>query len=179
MVFAQYGNASATLTLRAGSTGGVPLSRYEYTLDGGTTWTTLTAGSTPGTWRVSDLTNGTRYSVKVRAVNPVGVSGPSNGRGVIPHTVPDAPTLVALPYQGNVVNAYFNEPVNNGGEKVDYYAYSLDGGTTWITWGRFAKSPELVKGLKLNINYSIIVRAHNSAGWGPDSNVLSVIPRRH
>src|SRR5664279_678614 len=73
------GNASATVTFTAPSDGGSAVTGYEYSTDG-TTWhpltTTTTSGSTE-TGTVTGLTNGTPYSVKVRAVNGCSTGAPS------------------------------------------------------------------------------------------------------
>lgn len=94
------------------------------------------------------------------------------------YTVDRGATWIALPTTGTFINATFRKPANDGGEMVDYYAYSLDGGTTWITWGRFAQSPHPIRGLKLNAKYFVMVRAHNSAGWGPASNIMSASTKK-
>lgn len=178
IVKAAFADSSAVLTLRAPvNTGGVPLSRYEYRLNGGA-WAKLRPGVVDGTWKILGLTNGTRYVVQVRAVNPVGPSKVSNRRGVVPHIRPDAPTLISLTSWGTVANTVFSAPANNGGARVDYYAYSVDGGTTWKSWGRFATTPQLIRSLTIGNTYTVILRAHNSAGWSVASNPLTVTAKK-
>ena len=175
---AKFADSSAILTLRAPlSTGGVPLSRYEYRVNDGD-WAKLRPGQIADTWKIANLVNGTRYSVQVRAVNPVGPSKLSNRRGVVPHIRPDAPTLISLTSWGTVANTVFAAPASNGGARVDYYAFSTDGGTTWTSWGRFANTPQLVRSLVVGTSYTVILRAHNSAGWSVASNALSLTAKR-
>ena len=50
-------------------TGGAAITDYEYQLDGGT-WTTASTTSSPVV--ITGLTNGTSYSIKLRAVNSAG-----------------------------------------------------------------------------------------------------------
>src|SRR5690606_19379680 len=52
--------------------GGSPISNYEYSLDGGDSWTTRAPTSSSSPLSIGALDNGTTYSVKVRAVNAVG-----------------------------------------------------------------------------------------------------------
>jgi gliding motility-associated-like protein len=92
-----YGSASATIpsaptitsiTNSAGtatinftvptSNGGSAITNYEYTTDGGTTWTAFSPVTTSSPVTVSGLTNGTTYPFQLRAVNAIGSGAPSN-----------------------------------------------------------------------------------------------------
>lgn len=59
------------------SDGGSEITGYEYTIDGGTTWTLIT-GDIHTTFIIDELTNGVEYTVQVRAINLVGPSAPSS-----------------------------------------------------------------------------------------------------
>ncbi len=50
--------------------GGEPITDYEYSTDGGLTWTSL--GTTTSPFNILGLTNGTSYSVLLRAINSIG-----------------------------------------------------------------------------------------------------------
>jgi hypothetical protein len=57
------------------STGGSPLIRYEYSLNGGSTWSTLALPTTGNILEILGLTNGTIYSqLRLRSINSVGPS---------------------------------------------------------------------------------------------------------
>src|SRR5664280_354868 len=90
------GNGSATLTFTPGSDGGAAAS-FESSTDG-TAWQALPTtgpdadGALTGT--VAGLTNGTAYTVAVRAVNIVGAGAPSASTTVTP-----APAVVLTPIQ--------------------------------------------------------------------------------
>ena len=73
------GVGSGKLTLTARLTGGSStLTKWEYTTDGGTTWTSITSDTDNDlSYVVTDLTNGTDYTFKVRAVNATG-TGPDS-----------------------------------------------------------------------------------------------------
>ena len=76
------GNTTATLTWTApDSAGSTALTGYQYTLNGGTTWTTAT-GASPLT--ITGLGNNLTYTVAVRAVNATGPGPTSNTIAVTP-----------------------------------------------------------------------------------------------
>jgi hypothetical protein len=89
--------------------GSDPITAYEYSLDGGVTWNTTSATSSPIV--VTGLTNGTTYQVAVRAVSAAGAGTPST-------TVVGTPTAPGAP----LVHAS-TEPVGphcaHGGVKVE------------------------------------------------------------
>lgn len=53
--------------------GGLAVTNYAYSTDDGATWITRSPASTASPLTISGLTNGTTYSVKLRAINPFGV----------------------------------------------------------------------------------------------------------
>ena len=74
--------------------GGSAITGYEYSLDGGESWNLLdTSGTDPVTATLLELSNGTEYSVLVRALNAEGHSD-SVGSDATPARVPDAATGV-------------------------------------------------------------------------------------
>ena len=75
--------------------GGSPITGYEYSLDGGDTWTLLDSSDMyPVTGSVLNLDNGTAYTVSVRALNAEGHSAASIAGQAVPARIPDAPTGV-------------------------------------------------------------------------------------
>jgi hypothetical protein len=57
------------------STGGSPLIRYEYSLNGGSTWSPLVLPGVENILEILGLNNGTVYSqIRLRSVNAVGPS---------------------------------------------------------------------------------------------------------
>lgn len=57
--------------------GGMAVTNYQYSTNNGTTWLTRTPALSASPITISGLTNGTTYSVKLRAVNPFGAGDPS------------------------------------------------------------------------------------------------------
>jgi gliding motility-associated-like protein len=68
-------NGSATVTFTAPtSNGGTPITNYEYSIDGGTTWTAFSPATTTSPVTINGLTPGTDYPFQLRAVNAIGSS---------------------------------------------------------------------------------------------------------
>lgn len=58
--------------------------------------------------------------------------------------------------------------------KYDRVAYSVDGGP-WTNWGLYAKSTQVIKGLKAGKTYSVRIRAHVKNGpWTPASDSVTI-----
>lgn len=71
------GDGQITITFTHGADGGSPITNYEYTLDGGTTWIPFGPAITGTTVTITGLTNGTLYTIQLRAVNAVGAGAAS------------------------------------------------------------------------------------------------------
>jgi len=88
-----------TLYLSEGYGGDVPATGYQYTLDGGTTWKTLTTALRDGslTGSLTGLTNGKNYTVAVRSVAANGASSDaSDPQTATAHRPISAPGDVAV-----------------------------------------------------------------------------------
>jgi hypothetical protein len=152
-------------------TGGVAITDYEYELDDNGTWTSASTASSPV--MITGLTNGTSYSIKLRAVNSEGEGAESAAVTSTPATTPDAPTaLVATPGDAQVSVA-FQVPSSDGGAAITDYEYQLDGGT-W-TSASTTSSPVVITGLTNGTSYSIKLRAVNSELHGAESVAVSVL----
>jgi hypothetical protein len=64
------------------STGGSPITTYQYSLNNGVTWTTRSTGTTSLSFSVTGLIAHRKYNVMIRAVNAAGSSLPSVWRSV-------------------------------------------------------------------------------------------------
>jgi hypothetical protein len=92
------GNASAALSWTAptGVIAQAPITDYreQYSIDGGTTWTTFSAAaSTATTATVTGLTNGTAYRFRVAAVNAVGVGSYTSASSAVTPGLPSDPSF--------------------------------------------------------------------------------------
>jgi hypothetical protein len=78
-----------SLTFSAGSNGGDAITTYEYSLDGGVTWTAFPVGSVTSPLAVGGLAQGRTYTVAIRAVNSVDSGAVSN---LLTVTIPNPPS---------------------------------------------------------------------------------------
>jgi outer membrane protein OmpA-like peptidoglycan-associated protein len=178
------GQTSLTVVFeRPSRTGGAAIQRYQVSVDGGTTWRTVTAsGPGPFTVTMTGLAPGTRYHVAVRAVNRVGNSPSSNpvttattaAAGPVV-TVPGAPHLsTAVPTQTSITIG-FERPAGDGGAAITAYQVSVDGGTTWRTVPATGTGPftAVIDGLTPSTAYTVAVRAVNTVGTSARSNTIT------
>jgi hypothetical protein len=80
---ASAGNGSATISFTAGSNGGSAITNYKYSLDG-TNFTELSPADSSTPVSIPGLTNGTSYTIYLKAVNSVGESAASSPVSVTP-----------------------------------------------------------------------------------------------
>jgi titin len=66
-------NGSLAVSFTAGSDGGSPITNYKYSIDG-TNYVVLNPATTASPFTINGLTNGTTYSVSIKAVNGIGDS---------------------------------------------------------------------------------------------------------
>ena len=87
-------NGSLTVAFTPDTDGGSAITNYKYSVDG-TNYVALNPATTTSPFTISDLTNGTTYSVTIKAVNAIGDSPASNavtGSPTAPTTSTVAPT---------------------------------------------------------------------------------------
>jgi hypothetical protein len=152
--------------------------------DGGSTITSYTALSTPGSISASSATSpitvtglnpGTNYTFTVTATNADGTSGPSSPSNEITTdaTAPDAPTIGTATKTGtSTATIAFLPPVSNGGRAVTVYtATSLPSGVT----ATGTSSPITLTGLTSATAYTFTVTATNSVGTSSPSQASNSV----
>ena len=158
------------------SDGGNAISNYEYTIDGGTSWTAFAPTDTSSPVTITGLTNGTAYSIGLRAVNSIGSGTASANVAATPFGPPDAPTGLSATPANTQISVAFTPPSNNGGSAITNYEYSTDGGTSWAAFSPTdASSPVVITGLTNGTTYAIGLRAVNAAGSGTAAAIVSSI----
>ena len=167
------GNGSASISFTTGANGGAAITKYQYTTDDGGSWSDTVVG-TSSPVSITGLTNGTSYSIKLRAYNSVGGGAKSSAVSVTPRTTPSAPTgLVATSGTGSASIAF--TAGSDGGASITKYQYKVGTGSWTDAVG--TTSPITISGLTNFVSASIRLRAVNGAGIGPASIAVEVISR--
>lgn len=168
------GQLSVNFTAPA-STGTLAITDYKYSTDNGFTY--KSAGSTASPIVITGLTNGTSYSVRIRAVSAVGDGTETSFTTGTPAATPSAPTITKITPSSLRLTVDFTAPANNGGSTISYYRYSLDGGKTYITPSpSLMGSPLVVSGLVNGTSYDVRLLAVNATGDGAPSEIVQAIP---
>ena len=163
------------------SNGGAAITDYVVEINGGGfSWSPISHDITGNTSiTVTGLNPGIKYSVRVKAVNGVGMSKTSTTVYVTTlATTPGTVTGLTVKSVTATSAAITWTAPNTGGAKIsDYLAeYSTDNGQTWKTVVKSASSSTslTLKGLKTKTSYLVRITAKNSVGYGPVSQNLTV-----
>ncbi len=151
------GNGQLSIAFTAGAAGAQPTSKYQYTLDGGTTWVDFPAGALTSPLVISGVSNGTNYTVQIRAVNSIGNSSASSA--ITNRTIPawTDQTLGTIS-QGIAYTDGVSATSSISGYSIS--AGALPAGLTLnTTTGVISGTPTTLG------NYSFTVRVTNSAGY--------------
>ena len=164
------GNTQLTVVLTPGTTGGLDITNYVYSLDNGVTY--IAFDSTTGPFIIDGLTNGTTYRISVAAVNDIDTGTFSNRVTAVPATVATAPRWLHG-VRGNMsATLAWNPPLSNGGAAVLSYTVTDLHGHTCTT----SSLTCTVTGLTNGTAYQWYVTATNARGESPRSNANTVIP---
>ncbi len=172
------GNTELSIAFTPGSSTGSAITNYEYTFNGGTTWTSLRPADATSPIVITGLTNGSLYSIRIRAVN---ASGPGTASAIFtgtPASVPGAPTYsYALPGDQKITVALSNTD-NTGGTPVTSYEYSINNGTSWTSVNApLVGNLLVISGLTNGVAYSQVkIRAVNAVGAGTAITLDSATP---
>lgn len=162
------GDGTGTLTFDAPSDdGGIPISGYDISLDGGASWQ-IVATDSPVT--LSGLTNGVLYTVSLRAVNAAGPGPASDTATLLPlSAIVGVPTdVLGLPDDGEAWLLFTPVPGAVG------YEISVDDGA-W-TASDSSAVPVQVPELDNDTEYCVRVRAVGIEGPGEASELVCVTP---
>jgi hypothetical protein len=158
------------------SDGGASITNYQYSLNGGNTWTTSSPAKTTSPIQISGLVSGTQYRVKIRAINAAGAGAVSNTYYATPQNSPEAPTITEIVSSSGQLQVKFTAGAN-GGATITNYSYSLDGGQSWLIRSPAnTASPITITGLTNGTTYSVSIKAINSAGAGLVSEIVQATP---
>ena len=165
--------------------GGAEIVDYivEYTSDNGTTTQVFAEGTRAATGaQVTDLTNGTAYKFRVKAVNEASIAGgiaTDWSAAITPRTTPGTPSGVSGTAGNEQVLLTWTAPGNGGSAITTYHIeYSANDGASWLQAGTSTSTSRTVTGLQNGYSYIFRVKAENIAGEGSWSTPsLAVTPR--
>jgi hypothetical protein len=156
---ATAGVGSASIAFTAGSDGGRPITKYQYRVGSGA-WTDAPVTSSPVT--VTGLTNFVSASIRLRAVNSVGIGAASVAVTVTPRLAgPTAASATSSGSTGIVVTFNLNPLPGTTVSYQSVVAYARDTNTvrgTCRTYGRQATC--YIGGLTRSTEYDLRVTAH-------------------
>lgn len=160
--------------------GGLPVTSYKITTDGGQTWNPLTLEQTTMGYRfeLNDLELGHEYKVRVLAVNARGEGGLSKVRTFTPALAPSAPTGLDVKTDDGEIAVVFGAPLHDNGAEVTSYDVSFNGGESW--WYDVATEGPAPWVFTMNdfVNghtYDVRVRANNRVGHGAEASADDVL----
>ena len=159
------GNGQAIISFTPGADNGSPITNYEYSLDG-INYTALDPADATSPITITGLTNGTEYSITLRALNDSG-AGAVSGSGSVTAGLPTAPQIINTDYGDS--EAYISVSVaDDGGSSITGYTATCTDGATEYT-GTSTTSLITVSGLTNGVGYSCSVTATNAVGTSPAS----------
>lgn len=167
------GNNQVTISFTPGNNGGVDITNYQYSTNNGSSYTAFSpATGVVSSVTITGLTNGTKYNIKLKAVNSIGTSSESDPIEAIPSTTPGVPTAVSAVTGDASAIVSFTAPADNGGNAITSYTVTSEpGGFT----GTGASSPITVVGLSNGTSYTFTVTATNDRGTGSASSASASI----
>ena len=181
-VAATAGNGAASVTWTApASPGTSAITGYTVQAFNGTAavGTPLGVAATARAASVAGLTNGTSYTVQVKAVSAAGASAPGVSNAVVPRApaLPGTPTGVTAARGNASATVHWVAPTT--GAAVTGYQVKVSAGGLQVGALRTAASTArslLVTGLTNGTTYSVQVRATSAGGAGALSAAVSVRP---
>lgn len=140
------------------------LNTYQYSIDGGVTWVNRSdGGTTASPIKVSNLTNGTSYSVAIRGSGTLGFTNSSSTTTARPIKLPTAPSISAVS-AGNTTATVDFSLGTAGTDDNSNIQYKIGSGA-WVTRSPASTaSPLALTGLTNDVSYTVAIRTVTSAG---------------
>jgi uncharacterized delta-60 repeat protein len=175
------------------SDGDSPITNYEYSTDGGTSWYVPSPAVTTTPLNIPNVAPCSPYEVMLRAVNALG-AGPASDTvhvtawpGASEFSVaPLEPTISNITAGNTTATVDFTPPTFTGSTPITNYEYytriatsrtSLERLPQWTTLNpATTTSPLTITGLTNGTTYEVSIRAVNADGEGCPSNKVSATP---
>jgi hypothetical protein len=175
---ATSGDQQLTISFTPGNNGGAAITNYQYSIDNGATFTAFSpATGAVSSVTITGLTNGTSYSVQLKAVNAVGTSPASSTVTATPFAPPAVPTALYTVTGDQQLLVYFT-PGSDNGSAITNYQYSTNNGSSFTAFSPAtgAVSMVTITGLTNGMAYSIQLKAVNAGGVSAASATATGTP---
>jgi len=169
------GSGSVSISFTPGSNGGDTITNYQYSLDGGSTFSPFSPTDAISPVIISGLTNGETYIIEIKAVNSSGAGIASSSVEYTASGIPDAPTSISWTdlYNGTISVSFTSG--SDEGSAITNYQYSLDDGSTFTVLSPVdSLSPITISGLSNRTSYSLVLQAINANGGGIPSDPFAL-----
>jgi len=175
-LIATTGGFSASIDFTPPATILLFITNYAYSLNGGSTFTTLSPNQTTTPLTITGLNVNTTYNIAIAAINYVGRGSTSNIKNVVTTvSFPSAPTITAQnDAEAGQIFLSFTRPSSDGGSPITNYQYTITDINGQITNTIVCNpptttSPILVGGLIERTYYKMTLQAINIVGAGTAS----------
>ena len=154
------------------------ITKWQYTTDGGTTWTDIpNSGASTTSYTKTALTNGTAYTFKIRAVNASGDGAESDAKTATPEAAPAKPTGFSATAKAASVDLAWTDPGDSSITKWEYRKKTNAGYGAWTQMSADATATSYaVTPLTNDTAYTFQIRAANPYGNGPVSDAKTATP---
>ena len=169
-----YGDKQLTVNWTVPANLGTAITKYDLLVSPGS-GTPIAVGGTLTTYPLTGLTNGTAYTVRIRATNGAGTT--AYGATSAPETPSGLPIMNGTPTGINgAAQATVNwTAANANGSAILEYRVTVGGGPT-ILHSNLEALSETISGLTNGTTYNVTVAARNRSGWSAESAPVSVQP---
>ena len=178
---------SATIQITAGNTNGSgDIIGYEYSLNGESTFTRISATPSTTSLTINNLTNGNSYTISVRSVtNRIGSlvvltdfysasTAPSSSFS--PSAPPSSPEITSVTTELTTVTVHFTQGSLNGSGVIVAYRYKTNNSTDYIQVD-VSSSPIVITGLSIGISTTIqlqVVTTTSISQWSSASSSFTL-----
>ena len=160
----KFGDGQVLVAFTAPSNnGGKAVTNYQYSIDGGTTYTAFSPAQTTSPLLIGGLTNGTAYTIKLKAVNANGVSAASGASNSVTPTFGASIDFLVAAGGGGGGGGWAN-PSNRQGGGGGGGGFRTSIGTS----GRNSSAESPIS-ITLGSNYTVTVGAGGNVGGGAGS----------
>ena len=170
----------ASMLSRSSAAASIKSFRVDATPGGKSCSTHLGVSADPYSCAVTGLSNGTRYTFTLIAINDVGESAPSRAIQETPKAVPSSVrSMTATPANGRLVVAWLSPDSSGGAPITGYRASASPGSANCVTSVGLSDNPLTctISGLTNGTPYRVEVVAANAAGRATTFSEVVATPR--